>query len=483
MANRNKNLSPTAANIISSLGVKGAVDKIPTGATGSSFGGYVPVLNADGKIDLSFIPPGAAAISVTRFHNVAIVDPGAVDDGSPRTGSVIAPYITIREAASSFTADEGHDGHASRCAILLMPGKYDDEEALFAVLPKEALIIGIGECVLGSSPFYVSGLGGKLTLVNIVSNGTIRVVGASEIQCLGKCYIHTLSASGSRLKLSADSRVESTDIANVAYLSDASRVGYTTNPDTGATETTVKDALDRIDGRRIRITNITADSSGFDIAEPEYTDVSPEKISGREIYDLTDFGRVLVEGINRLVRLGRNPEFDTVTADKVIANSVETKALKMDALVLGGYKLAIDTYGYLVIADGDEPITPPKGVIFIEDTGDSQRGQLYMIGVANGRMYIENADDGSSSSPEAVQVIHITDANTGAEYAITMENGRMKIEGGSSSGPLSNLFALDESTGLYHKVVAVRDPDTHKVDLGIEQNGVTAASLNIGIGG
>ena len=41
--------TPTAANIISSLGIKGAIGKIPEGAEGSSFSGFVPYLNKDGK--------------------------------------------------------------------------------------------------------------------------------------------------------------------------------------------------------------------------------------------------------------------------------------------------------------------------------------------------------------------------------------------------------------------------------------------------
>lgn len=479
MANRNNNLSPTAANIISSLGIKGVTGKIPSGAEGSSFSGFIPVLNENGKIDLSFIPPGAAAVSVTRFYNVAIVDPMAEDDGSPRTGSVIAPYITISEAAASFTPDEDH-AYASSCAILLMPGKYDDESIVFSASPKDALIIGIGECMLGSSPFSISGLNGSLALHNIVSNGTIRVEGATEIQCLGKCYIKNLYASGSILKISADSSVESTDITNIAYIANASRVGYTYDNQTGATETTVKDALDRMDGRRIRVANITADSSGFDIGDSSYVDVAPQKINGREIYDLTAFGRTLVDGINQLVNIGKNPTFDTVTANKVIAESIETKTLKMDSLTLGSYRFGIDRYGYLIVADIDEPITPPEGVIFLEDTGDSQGGKIYVLGVYNGRMYIDDADD-SSSEHKSMQAVHITDATTGAEYDITMVNGRLKISG-SGPGPESSVFVVDETTGLYHKVVAVTDPETHEVDIGIEQQGVHPTDLDINVG-
>lgn len=482
MANRNNNLSPTAANIISSLGIKGATGKIPSGVEGSSFSGFIPVLNENGQLDLSFIPPGAAAVSVTRFHNVAIVDPGAVDDGSPRTGSVIAPFITIQEAAASFTADEGYD-YAGRCAILLMPGKYDDWDIRFSAAPKEALIIGIGECILGSSAVLIDGLGGGITLSNIISNGTVNIVGASDILCLGRCYIKTLQASGSILKLSADSKVESTNIINISYISDAGHVGYTYNDQTGATETTVKDALDRIGGRRIRVINVTADSSGFDINNPPYVDVEPQQIGGRETYDLTEFGRVLIDGINRLVRIGKNPIFDTVNAGKVIADTIEAKTLKMDFLTLGNYKFGIDKYGYLIVADEGSSITPPKGVIFLEDTGDSQAGQLYVLGVSNGRMYIDKADDDSSSSHQSTQYVKITDAITGEEYEITMVNGRLMISGaGSGSGLESNLFVLDESTGLYHKIVAVTDPETHEVDLALEQQGVPPTELNIDIG-
>ena len=99
----------------------------------------------------------------------------------------------------------------------------------------------------------------------------------------------------------------------------------------------------------------------------------------------------------------------------------------MDALALGGYKLTIDTYGYLVVADGSQPLPPPPdSVVLIRDTGSSGEGAIYLLGVANGRLFIDPYDDGSSSPVE--NVLNVYDPDTGYEYAVSVDNGRVVID-------------------------------------------------------
>jgi hypothetical protein len=90
-------LNPTAANIISSLGVKGA-----TSEGGEGYSGYVPMLDESGKLSLSFIPQGAAAMAMPPLHDVAFVDPGS--NSETPTGSIAAPFKTLSDAASGASA-------------------------------------------------------------------------------------------------------------------------------------------------------------------------------------------------------------------------------------------------------------------------------------------------------------------------------------------------------------------------------------------
>ena len=81
------NLSPTAANILSSLGIKGAT-------VGENIAGCVPVLDANGKISVNLIPEGAAKLSVSSISNVVFVE--STRESADRTSD--AP-----EALSVFT--------------------------------------------------------------------------------------------------------------------------------------------------------------------------------------------------------------------------------------------------------------------------------------------------------------------------------------------------------------------------------------------
>lgn len=423
---------PTAANILSSLGIKGAVDKIPAGESGASFGGMVPVLNEDGKIDLSFIPPGAAAMSVERLHNVAIVDP--MTSETVRTGSVIAPYKTIAEAAASIEPDDGDEeggySYATRCAIVLMPGKYDDASIAFASSPAQAFIVCVGECVLGRNSVGISGMGvgGSLTIHNVLASGNLTVSGCAKVVCSGTTTVSGILTveDGASVALSPESSVASTNSTDVSYTGRASAVGNTSSVDGD----TVAEALDALGGRAVRVANMTSDKDGFHYDANDYTDIKAAKDGqGKVVFDLRYKDAALAEGINRLVQMWKNPTVGTLTAETVNANTVKATVLELDAIRLGGYKLTIDQFGYLMVVDGSTPVTPPQGVVLLRDSADNE---VYVVGILNGRLYVKKDDGGHGT--DVADALKVIDPDTGDEYSITLDDGRLYLAGDGLSG-------------------------------------------------
>ena len=432
--------TPTAANIISSLGVKGAISSIPAGEEASKYAGFVPVLDANGMLNAKFIPSDAAQISIPPLSNVAYVDPYTkvneyADDGETRlrVGSVVAPFKSIEEAAANFSPTS--DAKAGKyVAFVLAPGKYDDSEIVFqsGMAPLSVYLIGTGECRFSDNitNLVVSGIssasGGRrpvLFLQNVYMKGEISVSTGADAVVIGKSYIHQLSVgSGSKLSLSSDSRVDSTDAGTVSYISEDSRIGNTS----GVNGTTVKDALGRLGRRRIRVARLSGISSGIDTGSSSYMDIL-ETSSGSDsfgVFDLRVRDKVFVDAINRLFSERKNIVAESVTASSVVADSIKTKELRMDSLALGGYRIEIDTYGYLVVSDGSaNPPRPPDSVVLLRDTVN---GALYLLGVSNGRMYIAGADDESSSS-DPLDVMTVYDPDSGAEYAVSVEEGRLVI--------------------------------------------------------
>ena len=447
----NAQKSPTAANIIASLGVKGAISGIPAGEAASNYAGFVPVLDANGKLNAKFIPSEVVSLSIPPLSNVAFVDPytniSEFSNGvRARVGSASAPFKSISEAAANFVPTS--DALAAKyVAFMLAPGKYEDVEMRFPTgkAPLSVYLIGLGECSFASNitNFAIYGMSSTISgrrpvlyIQNLYMAGTISVSTGSDAVVLGKSYIHELSiGSGNKLSLAAESRVDSTDAGTVAYLTEDSRIGNTS----GVKGATVGEAVGRLGRRRIRMANVTADSSGFNIGSSSYTDLTEGSSSGDSFgfFDLRERDRVFVEGINRLFKRG---VFDAVvanavTAKNVVADVVKTKELRMDALSLGGYRLEIDAYGYLVISDGSaNPPRPPDSVVMLRDTED---GALYLLGVSNGRMYITGADDSSSGTPMDVMTVY--DPDSGSEYAVTMEDGRLVIRLVESSASSSSL--------------------------------------------
>ena len=421
MADRN----PTAANILSSLGVKGAVSMIPEGEAPSSYAGFVPVLDKSGRLDIKFIPSRAVEDIVTPLKNVIVVDPGSAAE--EQTGSIVAPFKTIDAAAAAAKPDA-----SGRCAILLVPGRYPafgNSMAQFSDAPSEVFFLGIGECILDTTTFNVGGLAdsGSVFFKDIVEVSCVNIVNPCTVVCLGRTYLGRLEAgSGSLLKLSSEARVESTSVEHVSYLSDASRVGNDSDVPGG----NVKEALNKVYGRKIRVLNVGAGDSAFSYGDSSYVDIEAESASDGDIYDLRRLEKVIVDGINKFVKKEKDIKVDTVSAESVKAALVEADSVKVKSVVMGGYKLAVDPYGFLVVVDGDVPVEPPDGVILISDSAASSYA-VYAITVTNGRLHFANADmaDDSGSSPDVVTELDITDSETGAEYSVKVEDGRLVLVG------------------------------------------------------
>ena len=238
MANR---LNPTAANIISSLGVKGATATEP-------LEGYVPILGPDGKLSVEFIPNSAAKMSVPPMSDVAFVDPYTEEnDPDLRNGSIAAPCKYISEAASKFSNTGG-----DRAAIVLAPGvyNYNDSQVSFGSSIKKVYLIGLGRCYIdvNGGSFSISvGQDVDLTIQNINVSTTMSISAGTTIRLVGNTYINELLSSNSTLVISAEARVESTDASTIQLASDSAHVSNTSS----VQGNTVGDAIERLGGRKI----------------------------------------------------------------------------------------------------------------------------------------------------------------------------------------------------------------------------------------
>ena len=422
---------PTAANIISSLGIKGAT-------VDGNLPGYVPVLGPDGMLSARLVPPDAAVERLPALSNVAFVDPYTTVAEGLRKGSVSAPFKTLQEVADRFEPTSAASS-GGLVACVMAPGMYGDGYIQFPEgrEPAGLYLIGIGDCRFASNvnSFGIHGLSAPAGTRPSVFIQNVRMGGAISVQAYnasvtaaGRSYVHRLDGlDGMTLALSPESRVDSTNASSVAYLADGYRIGNTSTV-AGAT---VGDALDRLGGRRIRVANARATDSGLgeDSASP-YADISAGSESGVDLFDLSGRDRLLAERINTLFKRTRNVVADTVYSKTVTAGAIYVDDLRMRSLTLGGYRLHVDSYGYLVVADGaDVPPKPVETSLWLRDT---VTGILYMIGVDDGRMYIadtagtEDSSD-SSSSMDVRDEFTVTDPATGASYSVTVADGRLTL--------------------------------------------------------
>lgn len=427
-------LSPTAANIISSLGIRGATVAEP-------LAGYVPILGPDGKLSAEFIPADAAQMAIPPLSNVVFVDPYTDVDEDLQKGSAAAPYKSLSKAAARFKSTEV-GASALRLSFLLAPGIYDEPtvsfshspETEFQKAPRNVYFIGIGQCTFLNNLAIVgmdTSAGQSVLFQNVVTSGTVSVSGAPVVTCLGNTSIANLVIGDSEsqmgtLKLSPESRVSSTNAANVVMMADAAHVANDLSA-SGVAGSTVSDALKRLGERKIRIARVSKGSSGFDVGSST-VDVSASSAGSFDVYDISASHRMLAEGINEMFRNGKfsSVTADVVTATSVVATNASIRNLDIDALTLGGYSIEIDAYGYLVVVDGSTPTpAPPESVIMLEDV---TTGATYVLGVSRGRLYLKlESDEGSSGADvqHAIKVYDPDDANR--TYDIYVDNGRLMI--------------------------------------------------------
>lgn len=438
-------LSPTAANILSSLGIKGATVSAP-------LPGYVPVLGADGKLSAAFIPADAAQAALPHLSDAAFVDPNTSVAYDLRNGSVVAPYKTLGEAAARFRPSDASQS-LKTVAFILAPGIYDDDGNTTVSFPanwtpRSLYVVGLGGC-----RFYrdvvVSGMDASASeqavVIQDVNFGAknVTILGSASVTLLGRTYVGGTLSAGSveeggvrvptnvaSIRLSPDAYVGSPYADRIDYLADAARVGNTS----GVPGATVKDALDRLDARKIRVARIAGSGSGL-LAGSSY-DVAAESSGGVDVYRLADGDRALVAAIRDLYGKFTDIDARTVTAVDVTATGTLTaKTLSIDVLRLGPVALAIDTYGYLVVSEGSGGSHDPEGQLVLTDVGD---GSLWLIGVDAGRLFVERYEGGAGSgsdsssdsysdgsSPAYPTSIDLFDL--GEEYKVEIRNGRMFI--------------------------------------------------------
>lgn len=424
--------SPTAANILSSLGIRGA-----TAGTrlADCRQGFVPVLGADGKLNANLIPANAANLAIPALSDVAFVDPYTTVVEGDRKGSVVAPFVSLSEAARRFDQPEGSSGFF---AAILAPGEYVDSVVEFSGYPSAVYVIGIGGGCTFASGVRFSGLmaGADVVLQGISTTEKITIsCDTPSVTCIGNTSIGELSAPGSfSVLLSPDSRVYRTQ-ASVAYLADAFHVGNVARAGESAPAVngaTVGDALERVGRRKIRVSNIGIGSSGLDIGSSSYSDISAA--SGGEGFDLFDMrarDRALVTALNAVIARSAAGQVDEITANTVNAGVVNAREFHIDALTLGGYSLEIDNLGYLVVVQGSDSATQPPEALFV--IRDSVDGALYVLGIAGGRLYVKPFDEsgqsssGDSSGDGILDEIDVEDSETARKYAITMRNGTLVL--------------------------------------------------------
>ena len=428
-------LSPTAANIISSLGIRGAT-------VGENLPGFVPVLDDNGKISVKLIPDDAAKLAVAPISDVAFVDPYTSEkDAEKRTGSITAPFVSVMEAASRFVPS-GYAKAAGCMAFVLFPGRYTDTLVDFpssnGFSPLSVYMIGVGECVFTSTNVSITGAftysgsevrSPELFLQNVVLNGVLTVSGVPNVTCLGKTFINDLElgGTGSRLYISADSRVSSTNVTKISFLSEADNVGNTSEVDGD----TVEGALNTLGRRKIRVAKVSYGSTGITV-DSSVEDVSAKPDSaGYEVYDISERDRVFAQGINDILRNGK---FESITAGTIQANSISTTSLtaneiNVNSFKMGGYRIQIDAYGYLVVLDEDGTAPePPDNVVLLRDLSN---GATYVLGVSDGRMFLQIDSmangDGSSGNAGYLDYLTVYDPESGVEYRLYVDNGRLMI--------------------------------------------------------
>lgn len=349
--------NPTAANILSSLKIKGA-----TAVGGPGKDGYVPILGEDGKLDLSIVPVDTiqSLLDVPALKSVAFVD--GKTEMAVQTGSIAAPFSTLASAAAaSVDADSsGDSGPVDRYLdFVLMSGDYGSENVGVASgSRKRVRVFGLGSANFSNLTFrgYSGDTVFELYNVNVSETLQFDEPGSCQLLLAGNSSIGRLATSDPESELTvhvgADCTVGESAIAGtlmVEYVAKASKVANDSETVTGKA---VSDALDSLGTRKIRIPVFSTDSSGLCADSADDVEVSEDGT----LYSLTRIGTSLAEAVNGTFHKdGDSPVYGEVQADKVVADGVEAGAVATEMVkftVNGAEKaiLKVSTDNFLEIA-------------------------------------------------------------------------------------------------------------------------------------
>jgi len=356
MANMNKN-NPTAANILSSLEVKGA-----TSVGGAEQEWKLPVLNGEGVLDTSLLPIEriSESIDVPTLGDTAYVDPsaGADVEGYQGTGSIVKPFRTLDEAASY---NAGGKTFANFLLVSGSPADYSSAHPNFATRETIIRIFSTGTVQFGSLSFdwLVPETRFILNNISVSSVFHLRTELACLVQITGASSIGTLRGSvdnsGGLPQMLTDVEIDPsvkilsfTNIKSLGYLASGIRIA---NGSSRVRGETVAEATDTLGNRRIRIPKFTADVYGVHIGSVEDVQADSDSSDDYELHDITDIGYTLTEALNStFYKKGDSPEFNSVTASKVRTDMLTAStSVRTEKTILGHTPIYVDTDNFLMI--------------------------------------------------------------------------------------------------------------------------------------
>lgn len=347
---------PTAANILSSLQITGASTE-----GGLEAAGAVPVLNASGKLDKSFIPLDAISqeISLPPLDQTAYVD--QTSEAENPDGSIAKPFTTLTAAAqagfSNFILSPGNygtvtldlDGNIAPWIRILATGSATFTTFNIRNYATNANILLLNVSVTSSllmssskdSNLYLLGFGTYNTVQGTLSNTDDPFTADKYLQSLnlGPCVTLTNPP---------------VNVGVLAFLAADNRIGNTTQIPGG----TVKDVI-----TRMRATGLVIPTFTVTVGHPENgiscQSTTIEVGETPNTYDLMELGNSLVKKINAVFyRKGSSLEVTSITASGAIqANSVSAVTLTATTKVvtpkiqMGDIFLTIDDEGFLVIEE------------------------------------------------------------------------------------------------------------------------------------
>lgn len=337
--------TPTAANVIASLGIKGAS---VTGGEGMA--GYVPVLNEDGRLDGSTfdVQELAKSLDVAPLTNLAYVDYGSTHNAP--TGSSLAPFKSLKDAMA-----KGFGSYV----IVGAPG--DAENVSSSAIKSDVVrIFSTSETTFGNLTFTGFKAGQTFVFWNISAN-TIAFSGESpcKVVFFGRGTVGSLvgattdaknpdSYSIAELAYSAEYDIQAKKyVASERLLDTSARVA---NSSAEVQGTTVADATTRLGQRTITVTTFTSEKNVGLVEGTKTIEVTQGTAEGRDDYALTGAG--LAEAANSTFHKDNDsPVYQDVTAATVTATSVTATSMETDAMTLGNATLVVDADGFLVVKE------------------------------------------------------------------------------------------------------------------------------------